>query len=149
MGTRGYELQAPAEFAIRWIRHQLTSGTTSAVQDSGVATEGLARTDWRTIPPVRYPHNVERITRWSQPMPDTITFRDSIYQRQKLHTLGEERYRFMGGQNGCVVEVVTLRKPASLSSRIGLFLLPMLSMRSPAKERILFSEIEKDFRSSR
>ncbi len=92
-------------------------------------------------------NGMQKVTRWEVDPPDRVTFHDEVYRNGRLVVLGREMYRFLGGdQPGWIVEVTVLRKPVSLVSRVGLALLPGISLRSTRSEASLFEEIDRAFK---
>jgi hypothetical protein len=125
--TRGYTLEAPATFALHWM-----------IERAGPAVPRPAET--------RSDKLVYKVTTWEKVGTEGITFHDEVYRGSKLQLLGEERYRFLGSaKGGCIVEVVALRKPFSLSSHVGLLLFPRWSVRTVEEEASLFDEIDRDY----
>jgi hypothetical protein len=113
---------------------------------SGAIQEALERRSRAASGAVKYPKDVERVTRWEIIPPDRITFHDTVYRKGRVEIVGEERYRFLGGdQPGCIVEVMVLRKPISLVARIGFAVAPTWSVRSTHLEVAVLGEIDKAF----
>jgi hypothetical protein len=126
--TRGYSLAAPSIYARRWMLEmakRLRSDGPSHPAD-GFPTR---------IPPESHKQGqsrrTQKLTNWESVPPDGVTIRDGIYRSGRLQLLSEDRYRFMGGQNGgCIVEVKAVRKPVAFPARVGFLLLPRWSERS-------------------
>jgi hypothetical protein len=126
--TRGYALGAPSSYARRWMLDR---------------AKRLSY-DILTPPSAGYPNRISlksrgqvqsgrmmRVSTWQTVPPDGVTLRDGIYRGGRLQLLSEDRYRFMGGQNGgCIVEVKAFRKPVAFPARVGFLLLPRWSERS-------------------
>jgi hypothetical protein len=147
--TRGYSLQATAEFALQWMIQRAADRPRPANCDPGPDPDESSE-DPQSMTLIRRAANrIEVVTKWEVVPPDGITFEDAVYRSGKLQLLSEERYRFMGAKTGgCIVEVVVSRKPVSLASRIGLALVPNMSIRPVKKESALFDKIDSDYRSA-
>ena len=146
--TRGYSLRAPSEFALRRMAERTEDPQSTSVRQSDLKSLGRVRADQPDSLGAHQSAGIHRVTTWEAVPPDGITFHDAVYRGERLLLLGEERYRFMGGDGaGCIAEVVVLRKPVSFTARLGLILLPELSVRSSKKEKSLFDEIDDDYRT--
>jgi hypothetical protein len=98
----------------------------------------------KTVFPSR---RVERLTEWEILPPSSIVWHDSVFGRGKLQIHGEERYDFLGGNgSGSIAEITVLRRPVSISSRIGFASWPMAAARSRVKEEEVFKAIDEAFR---
>jgi hypothetical protein len=88
---------------------------------------------------------LDRFTEWNLSIPDAVFATDSVWKRDRLEILGREEYRFMGDENGSILELSLHRKPVSLVSRVGFGLLPGMSGNTMSKEAELVDEIERAF----
>jgi hypothetical protein len=88
---------------------------------------------------------LDRFTEWNLSNPAAVLASDSIWKGDRLEILGREEYRFMGDENGSILELSLYRKPVSFVSRVGFGLLPGMSGNTVSHEIELVGEMEGAF----
>lgn len=147
MYTRGFDVNAPAEYAFRWFAaHAPPERSISSSIRTGEENGTRLRLVHRSHPK----NATQKVTRWELQPPDLVIFRDQVFRAGRLVLEGEERYRFLGGGNlGCVAEVTVYRRPVGGMSRLGFACFPERSIRTRPDESELLRELERDFGAGR
>jgi len=142
---RGYSLNVPPRFARSWLVDHLPYHAEDVRVEGDRRTLVLSREPSPAIR-VSYPRRgLDRFTEWNLSIPDAVLATDSVWRRNRLEILGREEYRFMGDENGSILELSLHRKPISLVSRVGFGLLPGMSGNTVSHEVGFVDEIERAF----
>jgi hypothetical protein len=142
---RGYSLNAPPRFARSWLIDHLPYQAEDDRVEGDRRTLVLAREPSPAIRVSYARRGLVRFTEWNLSIPDSVLATDSVWKRDSLEILGREEYRFMGDENGSILELSLHRKPVSLVSRVGFGLLPGMSGNTVSNEVELVSEMERAF----
>ena len=142
---RGYSLNAPPGFARSWLVDHLPYQAEDVRVEGDRRTMVLSREPSPAIWVYYARRGLDRFTEWNLSIPDAVLATDSVWKRDRLEIRGREEYRFMGDDNGTILELSLHRKPVSLVSRVGFGLLPGMSGNTLSHEVGLVGEIERAF----
>lgn len=145
VASRGYVLDAPPKFARDWIIEHLPfqSRPASDGGDSGIRVVSRG-----PVPAAitRFERTgLERYTEWDLSAQDLIAALDSVWKGSRLLMLSRSNTRFMGDENGAMLELTIYQKPVSVGSRLGLLLFPTLADPSRTTEATIYKAIDRDY----
>lgn len=142
--TRRYELNAPAEFARRWVlEHGL--GPTSAPPSPRIRQSIDRLGPAAAVVRLDFVDGSSRTDLWTFSEPDAVTVTKRLDERGRTELWSRERYRFLGSGTASQLEISASRYAVTTKARLAL----RLSLRTPTRpesdERAMCREIEADY----